>query len=302
MGKIQQITNNKTSTMKIAYIGLGNMGAPMAHHLAEQGHELTIYNRSQHKAEEWLKQHPNQEIAFNAKDCCKDCEILILCVGNDEDVEQLIFGPQGAVNSLQQGALIIDHTTTSSQLAKHMHNKLNDLQIDYVDAPVSGGQQGAINGQLTIMCGGDNYPAQRAEKITQCYAKSFTHMGEIGSGQLTKMVNQICVTGLIQALAEGVHFGQQAGLDIEKVMQTLGNGAASSWQMINRHESMNKGEFDFGFAVDHMRKDLGICLNSAREINANLPITALVDQFYGELQNQGNGKLDTSSLLLRLKK
>lgn len=287
--------------MKIAFIGLGNMGAPMASHLNQAGHELTVYNRSQYKAEEWLKQHPNQAIAFNAKDCSKHCEVLILCVGNDQDVEQLIFGPQGAVNALQRGALVIDHSTTSSELAKRMHSKLNELQIDYVDAPVSGGQQGAINGQLTIMCGGDNSPAQRAEKITQCYAKSFTHMGEIGSGQLTKMVNQICVAGLIQALAEGIHFGQQAGLDIEKVMNTLSQGAGSSWQMANRHETMNKGEFDFGFAVDHMRKDLGICLNSARELNANLPITALVNQFYGELQKQGNGKLDTSSLLLRLK-
>lgn len=286
--------------MKIGYIGLGNIGAPMAHHLAEQGHELTVHNRSQHKAQEWLKQHPKQEIAFNAKDCSKDCEVLILCVGNDQDVEELILGPQGAANSLQPGTLVIDHSTTSSKLAKRMHSKLNERQINYVDAPVSGGQQGAIDGKLTIMCGGDQQAVERAEQVTQCYAKSFTHMGNTGSGQLTKMVNQICVAGLIQALAEGVHFGQQAGLDIEKVMKTLGTGAASSWQMVNRHETMNKGEFDFGFAVDHMHKDLGICLNTAQELNANLPVTVLVDQFYKELQNQGNGKLDTSSLILRL--
>lgn len=286
--------------MKIGYIGMGNMGAPMASHLSQAGHQLTVFNRSQQKAEDWLKDHPHQNIAFNAKDCAKDCEALILCVGNDQDVEQLLFGPQGASQTLTKGALVIDHSTTSSDLAKRMHQKLNELQIDYVDAPVSGGQQGAINGQLTIMCGGDKFPTQRAEKITQSYAKSFTHMGEISSGQLTKMVNQICVAGLIQALAEGMHFGQQAGLDMEKVMNTLSQGAASSWQMVNRHTTMNKGEFDFGFAVDHMRKDLGICLNSARNINANLPITALVDQFYGELQAQEKGQLDTSSLLLRL--
>lgn len=286
--------------MKIAFIGLGNMGAPMADHLAKQGHELTIYNRSQHKAENWLKNHKHCEIAFNAKDACHDCEILILCVGNDQDVEQLIFGINGAHESLARGSLIIDHSTTSSELAIRMHKQLNDLQIDYVDAPVSGGEQGAINGQLTIMCGGDPYPAQRAEKLTQAYAKSFAHMGPIGNGQLTKMVNQICVAGLIQGLAEGIHFGQQAGLDMNKVMSTLGQGAAASWQMNNRHETMNKGEYDFGFAVDLMRKDLGICLNSARQTGANLPVTALVDQFYGELQKQGHGKLDTSSLLLRL--
>lgn len=288
--------------MKIAFIGLGNMGAPMADHLAKQGHELTIYNRSQAKAENWLKNHKHCDIAFNAKDACRDSEVLILCVGNDQDVEQLIFGTNGAYESLARGSLIIDHSTTSSELAIRIHKQLSDLQIDYVDAPVSGGQQGAINGQLTIMCGGDPYPAQRAEKLTQAYAKSFAHMGPIGNGQLTKMVNQICVAGLIQGLAEGMHFGQQAGLDMDKVMATLSQGAASSWQMINRHESMNKGEYDFGFAVDHMRKDLGICLNSARNRNTSLPITALVDQFYGELQAQGHGQLDTSSLLARLQK
>ena len=287
--------------MKIAFIGLGNMGAPMASHLANSGHNLTVYNRSQAKAENWLKQHPSHKIAFNAKDACAACDTAILCVSNDQDVEQLIFGQQGAHLSLAKGTLIIDHSTTSSQLATHMHKQLNDLQVDYVDAPVSGGQQGAIDGKLTIMCGGDAHPAQRAEKITQCYAKTFSHMGQVGSGQLTKMVNQICVGGLIQALAEGIHFGKQAGLDMNKVMETLGNGAAASWQMNNRSKTMNQGEFDFGFAVDLMRKDLGICLDSARKNGANLPITALVDQFYSELQQQGHGKLDTSSLLLRLK-
>lgn len=286
--------------MNIAFIGLGNMGAPMASHLANQGHAITTYNRTTSKTKNWLKQHPTHKSAKNAEDACKNCETLILCVGNDNDVEQLIFGPNGASQSLKKGSLIIDHTTTSSELAKRMHSKLKSLHIDYADAPISGGQQGAINGQLTVMCGGDNHAAQRTQEITACYSKSFNHMGETGSGQLTKMVNQICVGGLIQALAEGIHFGQQAGLDMNKVMETLGNGAAASWQMNNRHETMIKGEFDFGFAVDLMRKDLDICLTSAQDIQANLPITTLVNQFYRELQHQGHGKLDTSSLLLRL--
>lgn len=288
--------------MKIAYVGLGNMGAPMAHHLSEAGHELNIYNRSPEKAENWLKNHPNQRICFSAKETVKDVDAIILCVGNDNDVEELLFGPNGAHHNLEKGTLIIDHTTTSADLAIKMHQRLNELQVDYVDAPVSGGEQGAINGQLTIMCGGDPLPAQRAEKITQCYSKAFTHMGKIGSGQLTKMVNQISVAGLIQALAEGIHFAQQAGLDVEKVMNTLSGGAASSWQMINRHQTMNDNQYNHGFAINHMRKDLGICLDSARAISANLPTTALIDQFYGELQNQGLGDLDTSALLKRLQK
>lgn len=286
--------------MKIAYLGLGNMGAPMAHHLSQAGHDLSIYNRSTNKSEDWIKQHPNQRICFSAKEACQDAEVVILCVGNDQDVRDLLLGKNGAHLTLAKGALIIDHTTTSAGLAKEMHSELSDLQIDYVDAPVSGGQQGAINGQLTIMCGGDSHAVKRAQTITEHYTKTFTHMGKIGSGQLTKMVNQISVAGLIQALAEGIHFAQQAELDVEKVMQTLGEGAGSSWQMINRHKTMNNDEYNHGFAINHMRKDLGICLETARELNANLPITALVDQFYGELQNSNMGDFDTSALLKRL--
>jgi 3-hydroxyisobutyrate dehydrogenase-like beta-hydroxyacid dehydrogenase len=288
--------------MKVAYLGLGKMGAPMAHHLSEAGLQLYIYNRSQQKSEQWIQEHPQHQICFSAKEACKNVDAVILCVGNDNDVRELLFGEQGAAHSLEKGTIVIDHTTTSADLAREMHSKLDELQVDYVDAPVSGGEQGAINGQLTIMCGGDPFPAERAEKITQCYTKAFSHMGPIGCGQLTKMVNQISVAGLIQALAEGVHFAQQAGLDVEKVMNTLGGGAASSWQMINRHKTMNKDEYNHGFAVDHMRKDLGICLESARKIQANLPITALVDQFYSELQSQNMGQLDTSALLKRLQK
>ncbi|WP_283785756.1 NAD(P)-dependent oxidoreductase [Bermanella sp. WJH001] len=287
--------------MNIAFIGLGNMGAPMASHLSKQ-HKITAYNRSPSKTQAWLAQHPEHKTANNAQDACKNTHVLILCVGNDQDVEQLIFGEQGAHLSLTKGSLIIDHSTTSSELAKRMHSKLKPLGIDYVDAPVSGGEQGAINGQLTIMCGGDLQPCEQAKTLTQCYAKSFTHMGEVGTGQLTKMVNQICVAGLIQALAEGINFGQKAGLDMDKVMNTLGNGAASSWQMLNRSTTMIKQQFDFGFAVDHMQKDLNICLNTAKTMHINLPTTKVVSEYYSELQRQGHGKLDTSSLILRLNK
>lgn len=287
--------------MNITLIGLGNMGAPIASHLAEH-HQITVFNRNPNKTDLWLTQNPTHKAASNAKQACQNSDVLILCVSNDQDVEQLIFGEQGASESLKAGSLIIDHSTTSRDLAKHTHKQLRKIGIHYVDAPVSGGQQGAINGQLTIMCGADEQVIEQVKSITQPYTKTFSHMGEVGSGQLTKMVNQICVAGLIQALAEGINFGQKAGLDVNKVMETLGNGAASSWQMINRSQTMIQQEFDFGFAVDLMHKDLNICLDTANKIDAALPITTLVNQYYEELQNQGNGSLDTSSLLLRLTK
>ena len=287
--------------MNITLIGLGNMGAPIASHLAEH-HQITVFNRNPNKTDLWLTQNPTHKAASNAKQACQNSDVLILCVSNDQDVEQLIFGEQGASESLKAGSLIIDHSTTSRDLAKHTHKQLRKIGIHYVDAPVSGGQQGAINGQLTIMCGADKQVIEQVKSITQPYTKTFSHMGEVGSGQLTKMVNQICVAGLIQALAEGINFGQKAGLDVNKVMETLGNGAASSWQMINRSQTMIQQEFDFGFAVDLMHKDLNICLDTANKIDAALPITTLVNQYYEELQNQGNGSLDTSSLLLRLTK
>lgn len=287
--------------MNITLIGLGNMGAPIASHLAEH-HQITVFNRNPNKTDLWLTQNPTHKAASNAKQACQNSDVLILCVSNDQDVEQLIFGEQGASESLKAGSLIIDHSTTSRDLAKHTHKQLRKIGIHYVDAPVSGGQQGAINGQLTIMCGADEQVIEQVKSITQPYTKTFSHMGEVGSGQLTKMVNQICVAGLIQALAEGINFGQKAGLNVNKVMETLGNGAASSWQMINRSQTMIQQEFDFGFAVDLMHKDLNICLDTANKIDAALPITTLVNQYYEELQNQGNGSLDTSSLLLRLTK
>ena len=286
--------------MKVAYLGLGKMGAPMAHHLSEAGHNLSIFNRSQQKSKQWIEQHPKHQICFSAKEACQNVDAVILCVGNDNDVRNLLLGEQGAIHNLEKGSIVIDHTTTSAELAQEMHSKLDSLQVDYIDAPVSGGEQGALNGQLTIMCGGDPSPVKRAEKITQCYAKAFTHMGPSGSGQLTKMVNQISVAGLIQALAEGIHFAQRAGLNVEQVMSTLGEGASSSWQMINRHRTMNEDEYNHGFAINHMRKDLDICLKSAQHINANLPITSIVNDFYKELQSQNMGELDTSALLKRL--
>lgn len=290
--------------MNISFFGLGKMGNPMASHLAQQGHSLTIYNRTQSKAEAWLKQHDTSKhtLALSAADACKECDILIMCVGNDTDVENLLFGKDGAHETLKPGTLVIDHTTTSADLAKNMHKQLSQLQVDFVDAPVSGGEQGAINGQLSIMCGGDLLSVERAKTATAAYSKAFNHMGEPGTGQLTKMVNQICVAGLVEALAEGIHFGQKAGLDMEKVMQVVGAGAGSSWQLVNRHKTMLNNEYNFGFAIDHMRKDLDICLTQARKIHAQLPSTALVDQFYGELQQTGDGQLDTSALLKRLQR
>jgi len=288
--------------MKIAFLGLGTMGAPMAQHLTNAGHELYVFNRTSSKADKWIRTNPNNHLCFSPSEACQEVDCLILCAGNDESVRELLFGDRGASKTLKQGTIVIDHTTTSADLAKEMHKRLNDLQIDYVDAPVSGGQQGAINGQLTIMCGGDKPAAQRCEGICQPYTKGFSHMGAIGNGQTTKMVNQICVAGVVQGLAEGIHFAQQNELDVEQVMTLIAGGAAGSWQMVNRHKTMAEDRYDHGFAIDLMRKDLGICLDNARKNQINLPITALIDQFYCELQNQGEGQSDTSVLLKRLQK
>jgi 3-hydroxyisobutyrate dehydrogenase-like beta-hydroxyacid dehydrogenase len=283
--------------MKIAYIGLGKMGAPMASHLVTAGHELTVFNRTESKSQAWLKQHPTQNYEKTPIKAALNCSVLILCVGNDQDVHDTLFGEHGAVKSLTAGSLVIDHTTTSAELARDMCQKLKLQNIDCVDAPVSGGEQGAINGQLTIMCGGDTKAVQKAKEITQAYCKTFSHTGDSGTGQLTKMVNQICIAGLIQGLAEGINFGMTAGLDMPSTMRTLSAGAASSWQMINRSETMLQDKYDHGFAVDHMDKDLGICLAEAEKINAELSITKLVSDKYKELQVLGHGQLDTSSLL-----
>lgn len=289
-----------TSSRKLAFIGMGVMGAPMASHLVKAGHQVTVYNRTFEKAQAWTERHPDQQAARTPALAAADAEIVLLCVGNDADVREVISGRNGLLESLKPGSLIIDHTTASASLAREMAECCDQKQIDFLDAPVSGGQQGAENGQLTIMVGGDNAAFVRGEPIMQCFAKAVTHMGPAGSGQLTKMVNQICIGGLVQALAEGLNFAAAAGLDQQKVIDVISLGAAGSWQMNNRHKTMIANEYEHGFAVDWMRKDLGICLEQARQINAQLPVTALVDQFYAEVQQLGGGRWDTSSLLRRL--
>jgi 3-hydroxyisobutyrate dehydrogenase-like beta-hydroxyacid dehydrogenase len=283
--------------MKIAYIGLGKMGLPMASHLANAGHELTVFNRTKSKSQSWVNQHPTHKYEKTPIKAALNCSVLILCVGNDEDVRDTLFGEYGAAKSLTEGALVIDHTTTSAELAREMHKKLKLQNVDYVDAPVSGGEQGAIDGQLAIMCGGDTEAAYKTKQVTEIYSKAFSHTGESGTGQLTKMVNQICIAGLIQGLAEGINFGVNAGLNMQNTMKILSGGAASSWQMINRCETMLQDKYDYGFAVDHMDKDLGICLTEAKKLNTELPITSLVSDRYKALQVLGHGQLDTSSLL-----
>jgi len=287
--------------MKIGFIGLGNMGAPMASHIS-QHYPTLVLNRSLAKAEQWLTQNPGHAIATSPASMAEEADIIILCIGNDSDVRHTITGEQGILATAKPGTLIVDHTTTSADLAREMYARCQQQGVDYLDAPVSGGQQGAINGKLTVMIGGNPDAHQRAQAVLACYSANISWMGESGAGQLTKMVNQICVAGLIESLAEGIHFGLTAGLDMEKVMATLSSGAAASWQMINRHKTMIEGQYDHGFAVDHMRKDLDICLAQAATLKLDLPTTHQVNQFYQELQSQGDGKHDTSSLLQRLQR
>lgn len=281
----------------IVFIGLGNMGAPMAHHLAQAGHTLTVANRSTAKVTTWLG--GNAGSALTGKTLPDNVDAVILCVSRDADVEEWLVD-NGIINQLKPGSLIIDHSTTSAGLAENMGRIAAEKGVYFCDVPVSGGQQGAINGQLSLMAGCDSEAYETLCQITAPYTKAIAHMGPVGAGQKTKMVNQICVAGLIQALAEGVHFAQQNDLDVGKVMALVGQGAASSWQLQNRHETMHKGEYDHGFAVDLMHKDLQICLEQALASNAELPVTQQVDQYYQELIASGNGSKDTSALLLRL--
>lgn len=284
---------------RVAFIGLGVMGYPMAGHLAAHGHQLVVYNRSPVKAERWQQQHAGH-VADSPAEAAADADFVCLCVGNDDAVRQLLTAANGVLSRLKPGTIIIDHSTTSATLAVEMARACAAAGGQFIDAPVSGGQSGAENGVLTVMVGGDADAFARAEPVIASYAKRIRHLGASGNGQKAKMVNQICIAGLVQALAEGVHFAEQAGLDIPLLFDTLGAGAAQSWQMDNRHLSMHQRRFDFGFAVDWMRKDLGIALAEAKANGAALPITALVDQFYAEVQASGGHRLDTSSLLLRL--
>ena len=286
---------------KVTFLGLGVMGYPMAGHLAAKGHEVTVYNRTFAKAEAWVKEHGGTA-AKTPKEAAEGAEFVMACVGNDDDLRAVCTGDDGAFAGMADGTVFVDHTTVSAAVTRELAEVAQDSGIAFVDAPVSGGQAGAENGQLVIMCGGTEAAYGRAEPVMESYAKLCKRLGESGAGQLCKSVNQICIAGLVQGLAEGLHFAQKAGLDGRDVVEVIGGGAAGSWQMVNRYETMLDDKFDFGFAVDWMRKDLAICRATAEETGASLPVTALVDQFYKDVQNMGGGRHDTSSLISRLRK
>ncbi|MBO6854022.1 MAG: NAD(P)-dependent oxidoreductase [Marivivens sp.] len=286
---------------KVAFLGLGVMGYPMAGHLAKAGHDVTVYNRTTAKAEKWVAEHGGQ-LGKTPAEAAAGAELVMACVGNDDDLRSVCVGPDGAFSAMSSGTIFVDHTTVSAAVTREMAAAADEGGIAFVDAPVSGGQAGAENGQLVVMCGGDEASYARAEPVIDAYAKLCKRLGDSGSGQLAKMVNQICIAGLVQGLSEGLHFAEKAGLDGRAVIEVIGGGAAGSWQMVNRHETMLDGHFEHGFAVDWMRKDLGICLDTADENGASLPVTALVDQFYKEVQKMGGGRWDTSSLFARLRK
>lgn len=289
-----------TPSQRIAYIGLGTMGAPMAAHLIRAGHQLTVYNRTQSKADAWVAEYGGT-VATTPAQAAQGAHIVITCVGNDDDLRAVCMGPQGAFQGMAAGAVLVDHTTTSAQVAQEQAQVSRQKGVAFIDAPVSGGNLGAINGVLTVMCGGDQAVFDRIQPVLLAYARAVTHLGASGSGQLAKMVNQISVAGLLQGLAEALAFGQKAGLDMHQVLQVISQGAASSWQMQNRGPTMVDDQFDFGFAVDWMRKDLGLCIDEAKRVGARLPATALIDQFYADVQAQGGGRWDTSSLIRRLR-
>jgi 3-hydroxyisobutyrate dehydrogenase len=286
---------------KVAFLGLGVMGYPMARHLKSKGHEVTVYNRTRAKADKWVSEHGGRA-ASTPREAAAGQEFVFACVGNDDDLRQVTIGPDGAFAAMVKGAVFVDHTTASAEVARELYGKAQPAGLHFIDAPVSGGQAGAENGVLTVMCGGDEEPYARAEPVIMSFARACRRLGPSGAGQLTKMVNQICIAGLVQGLSEAIAFGKKAGLDIEAVIETISKGAAQSWQMENRYKTMNAGKFDFGFAVDWMRKDLGICLEEARRNGAHLPVTALVDQFYSDVQAMGGNRWDTSSLIARLMK
>lgn len=292
-----------------AFIGLGVMGHPMAGHLVAAGHKVRGYNRTGEKAKMWCaqhasvaSQHPHASVAVadSPREAVLGADIVLCCVGNDQDLRSIMLGDNGILAGTHPGAIVVDHTTTSATVAREMHAIALQQGVHFIDAPVSGGQAGAQKGQLTIMCGGDANAFAQAQPLLRAYAKAVTHMGDSGAGQLTKMVNQICIAGLLQSLSEAVAFGTRAGLDMHQVLSVIGQGAAQSWQMDNRGRTMVEGQYDFGFAVDWMRKDLGLVLQEAQTNGARLPVTALVDQFYADVQAMGGNRWDTSSLLRRL--
>ena len=282
-----------------SFIGLGVMGFPMAGHLAAKGHDVTVFNRNPAKAEAWVAQHGGRS-APTPREAAANADIVFVCVGNDDDVRSVIYGDDGAIAGMKSGAILVDHTTASAELARELEGAFREKGLRFLDAPVSGGQAGAENGVLTVMVGGEAATFDAARPVIESYARMIGLMGPAGAGQLTKMMNQICIAGLVQGLSEAVHFGQKAGLDIKKVVEVISKGAAGSWQMENRHKTMDEGRYDFGFAVEWMRKDLGICLAEAKRNGASLPGTALIDQFYAEVEAMGGKRWDTSSLLARL--
>ncbi|MEM5550124.1 NAD(P)-dependent oxidoreductase [Pseudoalteromonas neustonica] len=286
-------------SMKVAFIGLGVMGYPMAGHLAAAGHHVTVYNRTTEKAQQWAKKYTG-EVALTPAKAAENADVVFMCVGNDDDLRSVVYGADGVIAGMQTGTILVDHTTTSAEVAREVSANAALKNIAFIDAPVSGGQAGAENGVLTVMAGGDAVVFAKVQPTMAAFSRFSQLLGDVGSGQLCKMVNQICIAGVVQGLAEGLHFAKQAGLDGEKVIETISKGAAGSWQMENRHKTMWAGEYEFGFAVDWMRKDLGIALDEAKSNGATLPMTATVDQYYADVQALGGGRFDTSSLLARI--
>jgi 3-hydroxyisobutyrate dehydrogenase/2-hydroxy-3-oxopropionate reductase len=300
MPPIAERSYESTPATPVAFLGLGVMGHPMAGHLARAGHHVTVYNRTAAKAQAWCADFGGQH-RNTPREAAKGAAIVFACVGNDDDLLAITLGPDGAFAGMEPGAVFVDHTTASADVARQLAEAAKTLGLRFVDAPVSGGQAGAQNGALTVMCGGELAAFEKAKPVALAFSRAFTLMGPSGAGQLTKMVNQICIAGLIQGLAEGVAFGQKAGLDMNQVLDVIGKGAAQSWQLDNRGKTMVADQFNFGFAVDWMRKDLGLVLDEAKRNGSRLPVTALVDQFYADLQATGGNRLDTSSLIKRLR-
>jgi 3-hydroxyisobutyrate dehydrogenase len=297
---MNQKTYEPCPSHRVAFLGLGVMGYPMAGHLARAGHHVTVYNRTAKKAEQWVEEFGGTW-AKTPREAAASSQIVFSCVGNDDDLRSVMLGADGALAGMGADAIVVDNTTASAAVARELYAAASAKGLHFVDAPVSGGQAGAVNGALTVMCGGDAAAFERARPVAMAYAKAVTRIGESGAGQLAKMVNQITIAGMVQALAEGINFGSAAGLDMKLVLQVIGKGAAQSWQMDNRGSTMVDDKFDFGFAVDWMRKDLGLCLDEARRNGASLPVTALVDQFYADVQAMGGHRWDTSSLIRRLR-
>jgi 3-hydroxyisobutyrate dehydrogenase/2-hydroxy-3-oxopropionate reductase len=300
MPPIAERSYESTPAIPVAFLGLGVMGHPMAGHLARAGHQVTVYNRTAAKAQAWCAEFGGQHRG-TPREAAKGAAIVLACVGNDDDLLAITLGPDGAFAGMEPGAIFVDHTTASADVARQLAEAAKTLGLRFVDAPVSGGQAGAQNGALTVMCGGELAAFEKAKPVALAFSRAFALMGPSGAGQLTKMVNQICIAGLIQGLAEGVAFGQKAGLDMNQVLDVIGKGAAQSWQLDNRGKTMVADQFSFGFAVDWMRKDLGLVLDEAKRNGSRLPVTALVDQFYADLQATGGNRLDTSSLIKRLR-